>query len=119
MRLVGVVLALGILASGCRSKGDADASPDPAALKAQQELLARRDKLLEQRQHLEEKRTGLDFEIKEIEKQGGDASEKKKEKAAIDSQLDNSTANELQQLNTKLDTMKQSGDRSAQMASRE
>jgi hypothetical protein len=119
MRLVGVVLALGILASGCRSKGDADASPDPAALKAQQELLARRDKLLEQRQHLEEKRTGLDFEIKEIEKQGGDASEKKKEKADIDSQLDNTSATELQQLNAKLDTMKQSGDRSAQIASRE
>ncbi|HET9988933.1 MAG TPA: hypothetical protein VFQ65_10435 [Kofleriaceae bacterium] len=119
MRLVGVVLALAMFASGCRSKGDADAAPDPAALKAQQELLARRDKLLEQRQHLEEKRSGLDLEIKEIEKQGGDASEKKKEKADIDSQLDNSTANELQQLNTKLDTMKQSGDRSAQMASRE
>jgi hypothetical protein len=119
MRLVGVVLALGILASGCRSKGDADASPDPAALKAQQELLARRDKLLEQRQHLEEKRTGLDMEIKEIEKQGGDASQKKKEKADIDSQLDNTSATELQQLNAKLDTMKQSGDRSAQIASRE
>jgi len=119
MRLVGVVLALTISASGCRSKGDADAAPDPAALKAQQDLLARRDKLLEQRQHLEEKRTGLDLEIKEIEKQGGDASEKKKEKADIDSQLDNSTATELQQLNTKLDTMKQSGDRSAQIASRE
>jgi hypothetical protein len=125
MRLVGVVLALALSASvgasGCKGKDNADAAPDPAALKAQQELLARRDKLLEQRQHLEEKRTGLDFEIKEIEKQGGDASEKKKEKADIESQLDNSsaTATELQQLNTKLDTMKQSGDRSAQIASRE
>jgi hypothetical protein len=119
MRLVGVLLALVVAASGCKNKGDADAAPDPAALKAQQELLARRDKLLEQRQHLEEKRTGLDLEIKKIEEQGGDASEKKKEKADIDSQLDNSTATELQQLNTKLDTMKQSGDRSAQMASRE
>jgi len=123
MRLVGVLLALALSASlgasGCRGKDSADAAPDPAALKAQQELLARRDKLLEQRQQLEEKRTGLDLEIKKIEAQGGDASEKKKEKADIDSQLDNSTATELQQLNTKLDTMKQSGDRSAQMASRE
>ena len=119
MRLVGVVLALAMFASGCKGKDNADAAPDPAALKAQQELLARRDKLLEQRQKLEEKSTGLDVEIKQIEQQGGDASAKKKEKADIDSQLDNSTATELQQLNTKLDTMKQSGDRSAQMASRE
>jgi len=119
MRLVGVVLALAMFASGCKGKDNADAAPDPAALKAQQELLARRDKLLEQRQKLEEKSTGLDVEIKQIEQQGGDASAKKKEKADIDSQLDNTSATELQQLNAKLDTMKQSGDRSAQMASRE
>ena len=108
-----------MFASGCKGKDNADAAPDPAALKAQQELLARRDKLLEQRQKLEEKSTGLDVEIKQIEQQGGDASAKKKEKADIDSQLDNTSATELQQLNAKLDTMKQSGDRSAQMASRE
>ncbi len=119
MRLVGVVLALAVCAAGCKSKSDSEAAPDPAALKAQQELLARRDKLLEKRQQLEEKRTAVDLEIKQIEQQGGDASEKKKEKADLDHQLDNSTATELQQLNTKLDTMKQSGDRSAQMATRE
>lgn len=119
MRLIGVLLALVVCASGCKSKSDGDAAPDPAALKAQQELLARRDKLLEKRQQLETQRTALETEIKEIEKQGGDASGKKKEKADLDSQLDNSTANELAQLNTKLDTIKSSGDRSAQMASRE
>lgn len=119
MRLVGVLLALAVCASGCKSKSDGDAAPDPAALKAQQELLARRDKLLEQRQQLEEKRTNVEGEIKELEKQGKDTTEKKKEKAELDSQLDNSTATELAQLNTKLDTIKVSGDRSAQMASRE
>src|SRR3954463_14974491 len=105
MRLIGVLLALVVCASACKSKSDGDAAPDPAALKAQQELLARRDKLLEKRQQLETQRTALETEIKEIEKQGGDASSKKKEKADLDSQLDNSTANELAQLNTKLDTI--------------
>jgi len=119
MRLVAVVLALAVCASGCKSKSEGDAAPDPAALKAQQELLARRDKLLEKRQQLETQRTALETEIKEIEKQGGDPTDKKKQKADLDSQLDNSTANELAQLNTKLDTIKTSGDRSAQIASRE
>ena len=119
MRFVGFVLVLAVATSGCKAKGDADAAPDPVALKAQQELLARRDKLLEQRQELQEKREKVNVEIQQIEQQGGDASAKKKEKADLDSQLDNSTATELANLNTKLDTMKQSGDRSAQMATRE
>jgi hypothetical protein len=88
-------------------------------LKAQQELLARRDKLLEQRQELQQQREKVNVEIQQIEQQGGDASEKKKEKADLDSKLDNTTASELQNLNTKLDTMKQTGDRSAQITTRE
>jgi hypothetical protein len=119
MRFVGFVLVLAVATSGCKGKGDAEAAPDPAALKAQQELLARRDKLLEQRQELQEKREKVNVEIQQIEQQGGDASAKKKEKADLESQLDNSTATELQNLNTKLDTMKQTGDRSAQIATRE
>jgi len=118
MRFVGFLLVLAVVA-GCKNKNDADATPDPAALKAQQELLARRDKLLEQRQELQEKRAKVDAEIQQIEQQGGDPTAKKKEKADLESQLDNSTATELQSLNTKLDTMKQTGDRSAQMATRE
>ncbi|MEO8841504.1 MAG: hypothetical protein ABI591_07680 [Kofleriaceae bacterium] len=110
---------LAVATSGCKGKGDAEAAPDPVALKAQQDLLARRDKLLEQRQELQQQREKVTDEIHQIEQQGGDASAKKKEKADIDSQLDNSTASELANLNTKLDTMKQSGDRSAQMATRE
>jgi len=119
MRFVGFVLVLAVAASGCKGKGDAEAAPDPAALKAQQELLARRDKLLEQRQELQQQREKVNVEIQQIEQQGGDASEKKKEKADLDSKLDNTTASELQNLNTKLDTMKQTGDRSNQIATRE
>ncbi len=119
MRLAGIVLTLAVTAAGCKGKGDADPGPDPAALKQQQELLSRRDKLLEKRQELENKATQMEVEIKQIEQAGGDASAKKKEQADIQSQLKDTNSNELAQLNSKLDTMKQSGDRAAQMASRE
>jgi hypothetical protein len=118
MRFVGFVLVLALVA-GCKSKGEAEAAPDPAALKAQQDLLARRDKLLEQQQELQQKKSKINDEITEIEKQGGDASAKKKEAADLDTQITNSVGTQLQDLNSKLDTIKTSGDRSAQIATRE
>jgi hypothetical protein len=119
MRTAGflVFLCLGAVLFGCKGKNDADAAPDPAALKAQQELLARRDKLLQTRQKLEGDRDKLDMEIKDVEAKGGDASEQKKKKADIDSQLDNKS--ELDTIQSKLDVIKQTGDRSANVASRE
>lgn len=122
MRIAGIVVTWALTAAcltGCKTKGDADLGPDPAALKAQQDLLARRDKLLEKRQELENKATQMEVEIKQIESSGGDASAKKKEQAEIQNQLKDTNSNELAQLNSKLDTMKLSGDRAAQMASRE
>jgi hypothetical protein len=121
MRTVGllVLLGLGTALVACKGKGDADAAPDPAALKAQQDLLARRDKLLQTRQKLESDRDKLDLEIKDIEAKGGDASEQKKQKADLDNKLENSTAKELTQLDEKLDQMKQTGDKAAQVAVRE
>src|SRR5688500_11823192 len=55
MRIVGIllVLCLGVVSGGCKNKGDADGAPDPEAVKAQQELIARRDKLLEARKKLQ------------------------------------------------------------------
>jgi hypothetical protein len=81
MRTAGflILLCLGVALAGCKNKGDADAAPDPAALKAQQELLARREKLLKTRAELKDKADKLDLEIKDIEAKGGDASEKKEE----------------------------------------
>jgi len=51
-----VVLVCVFAATGCKGKGEADAAPDPAALKAQQELVARRDALLAARQKLQSDR---------------------------------------------------------------
>jgi len=115
-----VVICLGAgLAAGCKSKADADAAPDPAALKAQQDLLARRDKLLQTRQQLQTDRDKLQNDVKDIEAKGGDASAQKKQIADLENQLDNSTAAELSSVNTKLDALKQTGDRSANVAGRE
>lgn len=115
MRLLGLLLVT--LALGCKGSSPGEAGTDPQAVKAQQELLARRDKLLQQRQELLENRDKLNLEIQQIEQQGGDASDKKKDLADLNKQIDNSA--ELSQINTKLDSIKSTGDRSAQMAARE
>ena len=50
-------LAVGLAA--CKDRGEASAAPDPAAVKAQQDLVKRRDALVEQRQKLESQRKEL------------------------------------------------------------
>jgi myosin heavy subunit len=117
MRGAWLVVAV-CLWTGCKNKGDADAAPDPAALKAQQELLARRDKLLQKQEQLKSDRDKLETDIKTKEAAGSDASAEKKQLADINTQLDTSP-NELTQLNSKLDELKVSGDRSANVAGRE
>src|SRR5258706_16400809 len=106
MRTAGLLVFLCLaVVFGCKGKNDADAATDPAALKAQQDLLLRRDKLLQTRQKLESDRDKLDIEIKDIEAKGGDAADQKKKKADIDGQLDNKS--ELDTIQTKLDPIKQ------------
>jgi myosin heavy subunit len=117
MRGAWLVVAV-CLWAGCKNKGDVDAAPDPAALKAQQDLLARRDKLLQKQEQLKSDRDKLETDIKSKEAAGSDASAEKKQLADINNQLDTSP-NELTQLNTKLDELKVSGDRSANVAGRE
>ncbi|MFT3698268.1 MAG: hypothetical protein QM831_34315 [Kofleriaceae bacterium] len=117
MRSLGLVFISLALGLGCKGSGSSEAATDPQAVKDQQELLARRDKLLQQRQELLENRDKVNLEIQQIEQQGGDASDKKKELADLNKQIDNSA--ELSQINTKLDSIKSTGDKSAQMASRE
>ena len=61
--LVWLCLVLGSLV-GCKNKGDAEtAPPDPAAVKAQQELVARRDALLAQKEKLQGEATKIKEEI--------------------------------------------------------
>ena len=83
-----VALAAGMAASaGCKSKSEASSAPDPAALKAQQELIARRDALLAQRRKLAGERDKLSAEIKEVEAKGGDTAELEKQREAVEQQM--------------------------------
>src|SRR5688572_32217724 len=78
MRRSGILVAwcIALAAStGCKADSDASSAPDPAALKAQQELIARRDALLAQRKKLAGERDKLSEEIKQVEAKGGDRSE--------------------------------------------
>jgi hypothetical protein len=121
MRIAGilVVLCLGAGLLGCKNKGDADAAPDPEAVKAQQELIARRDKLLETRKKLQSDKEQLDIEIKEIQAKGGDATEQIKKKAELETELESQNESIISLVNSKLDGLGRSADKTAQVASRE
>jgi len=130
MRTGGIlVLCLVMSAAGCKSKGgEAEAAPDPSAVKAQQELVARRDALLAQKQKLQDESTKLDVEIQKAQGPGGDAKnleDLQAKKKAIDTQiqqqdtnLDNAS-NELSALSSKLDKVGGLAQREAAVAQRE
>jgi hypothetical protein len=122
MRIVGllVVLCLGSGLAGCKNKGESESSaPDPEALKAQQELVARRDKLLEARKKLQADRDKVDQDIKDAESKGADTSELVKKRAELDSQLETSNADLISMVNGTLDAVVRTGDKAAAIASRE
>jgi len=119
MRIAGLLVFLGFVCLGCKEKDDADAAPDPAALKAQQDLIARRDKLLEDRKKLQTEKEKLEVDIKQIEAKGGDATEQKKKAAELDAQLQTSNDSLVELLNNKLDTLNKSADKSSNIAARE
>jgi hypothetical protein len=122
--LVWLCLVLGGLV-GCKNKGDAEAAPDPAAVKAQQELVARRDALLAQKEKLQGEATKIKEEIKKVEATGGDTTElAKKEKeliTQIEMQEDNltSTSSELTAISSKLDAVGGVAAREGKLADRE
>jgi len=121
MRIAGILVFVCLSAGlfGCKNKGDADAAPDPEAVKAQQELIAKRDKLLEARKKLQSDKDKLDVEIKEIQAKGGDASEQLKKKAELETELESSNENLISLVNSKLDGLGKAADKTAQVASRE
>lgn len=119
MRIAGLFVFLGFVCLGCKEKGDVDSAPDPAALKAQQDLITRRDKLLEDRKKLQTEKEKLDIEIKAIEAKGGDASEQKKKAADLDTQLQSSNDTLVELLNNKFDAISKSADKSSNVAARE
>lgn len=121
MRTVGI-LVIWLLAAGCKGKSDASSAPDPAALKAQQELIARRDALLAQRQQLQGESDKLIQEIAKVEARGGDTSELSRKKAELDKQMQGQDA-ELDTIRTNVETtlakIAAAGDAAAVIASRE
>jgi hypothetical protein len=120
MRIVGILLVLCLGAGlGCKNKGDGDSAPDPEAVKAQQELIARRDKLLEARKKLQSDKEKLDIEIKEIQAKGGDATEQIKKKAELENELESQNESIISLVNSKLDGLGKAADKTAQVASRE
>ena len=127
MRTVGLLVLLCLVqgTTGCKSKDGEAAGPDPAAVKAQQELVARRDALLAQKQKLQSEATSLEVQIKEGKAAGKDVSELEKKQADVQKQMDeqdsnlNNTSSELSALSTKLDAAGGIAAREAAVAKRE
>jgi hypothetical protein len=130
--LLAVVLATGAgSAIGCKGKDkDADeavaVAPDPAAQKAQQDLLARRDALLKTRQQLKDEQLKIEEQRKTVAQQGGDTSELDKKAAELKTK-DDQLAGEQDQLVdaitaklTEAEAARTAGnDKAAQVAARE
>ena len=120
MRIARIVVVawLVVTAGACKDHGDASAAPDPAALKAQQDLMKRRDALLEQRQRLESQRTAVLEQIQKAEASGGDTKELAKQRDALTAQIDGQSA-ELGQMSDKLSSLSTKLDSAAEIAVRE
>ena len=115
----GILVVLWLAAAACKTKGDASAEPDPAALKAQQELLARRDNLMAQRLKLQGERDQVDLQIKQAQSAGSDTSVLAKQRADLDSQIEGQTSELITTLSSKIESLHVAGDAAAGIASRE
>jgi len=103
--LVGLALTLSVGLAACKDKDTAEAAPDPAALKAQQELLQRRDALILARQKLQKERDSVDDQIHTIAATGGDTTELAKKRADLDSKIEGQASELITTLSSKIDTL--------------
>jgi hypothetical protein len=114
-----VILLLSFtLFAGCKDKGDANASPDPEALKAQQELIARRDALMQQRQSMEAEIGKLDAEIATKQTNNEPTAELEKRKSDLEAKLKGQDT-DLTSLTSKIDQVVSQGGNAAAIATRE
>jgi len=120
MRVARIVVWLGLAgaAAGCKSSGDVGTAPDPAAEKAQQDLLRRRDALIAQRERLEGERQKVVDQIQQVAATGGDTKELAKQRDALTAQIDGQSA-ELGQMSDKISTLSSKLDSAAAIAVRE
>src|SRR5678815_2355377 len=102
MRIARVIVLLWLAGglAACKDRSEASAAPDPAALKAQQDLVKRRDALLEQRQRLESQRKVVLEQIQKAEASGGDTKELSRQRDDLTVQIDGQSA-ELGQMSDK------------------
>ncbi|MCX5743582.1 MAG: hypothetical protein NT062_13910, partial [Proteobacteria bacterium] len=114
--VVGASLAL----AGCKDKSDASTTPDPAVLKAQQELRERRDALVKAREKLQDERNKVDDEMKKVAAGGGDTSELAKQRAELDIKLETQSSELISQLSSRVESIAAGGgDKSTAIAARE
>lgn len=122
MRIARIVVSLCVAAalacSACKSQSDAASAPDPAAVKAQQDLVRRRDALLEQRQRLEGERQKVVELIQKAEASGGDTKDLAKQRDDLTAQIDGQSA-ELGQMSDKISNLSSKLDSAADIAGRE
>jgi len=120
MRVARIVVVLCLVGSvaGCKSTGDASTAPDPAAVKAQQELQRRRDALLAQRDRLEGERQKVVEQIQKVEATGGDTKALAKQRDDLTAQIDGQSA-ELGQMSDKITSLSSKLDTAAAIAIRE
>jgi hypothetical protein len=115
----GFVLVLMLAVSfGCKSKSDASASPDPEALKAQQELIARRDALMQARQTMESEIGKLDAEIATKKAANEPTADLEKRKSDLEAKLKGQDT-DLTSLTSKIDQVVSQGGNAAALATRE
>lgn len=129
MRILGILVCLCFVvsaAAGCKNKGaDANAAPDPAAVKAQQELVARREALLAEQKKMQEESKVLEVKIEEAKQRGEAVDELAKKKEELDKKIQGSeteldtTADQLTNLTSKLDAAAGVAAREARVAERE
>lgn len=112
-----VAVVLGGLA-GCKGKGDANASPDPEALKAQQDLIARRDALMQQRQTIETELGTVEAELATKRANNEPTADLEKRKAELEAKLKGQDT-DLSALTTKIDQVVSQGGTAANLAGRE
>ncbi|HEU4729541.1 MAG TPA: hypothetical protein VFT22_16700 [Kofleriaceae bacterium] len=121
MRLARIVVLLAgtaVACLACKSSQPETSAPDPAAIKAQQDLVRRRDALLAQREKLETERRQVVEEIKRTEASGGDTKDLAKKRDDLTAQIDGQSA-ELGQMSDKLSSLSTKLDSAADIAGRE
>jgi hypothetical protein len=118
MRIARAVVIVWLVAAGCKDRSDASTAPDPAAQKAQQDLVKRRDALFEQRQRLERQRSTIVAQIQKAEASGSDTKELARQRDDLTAQIDGQSV-ELGQMSDKLSSLSTKLDSAAEIATRE